>query len=165
MVNQAYPTLNGIEPSWADVAFNFSIPGGSQIDMADIAALKWSRKVDVGEKRGASGGRVMARTTGQSSYEASATLYRSGMETLLSALSDIAPTRGTQSLIALVSFDILVQHTPPNSTDIFQVKIKGCRYLGDSDDMKEGVDPDKIEVTLNPIEIANIIDGFEIVML
>lgn len=165
MVNQAYPTLNDIEPSWADIAVTASVTGGALLDIADIAALKWSRKVEVGEKRGASGGRVMARTTGQASYEASATLYRSGMRSMLKALAAVAPTRGSQQIVSLVSFDILVQHTPPGESEIYQVKIKGCRYLGDSDDMKEGMDPDKIEITLNPIEIANIIDGKEVVML
>ena len=46
-----------------------------------------------------------------------------------------------------------------------QVKIKGCRFLGDSDDMKEGSDADKVNIILNPIEIANIINGQEVVML
>ncbi len=165
MVNQAFPTLNDIEPSWADIAVTATVSGGSLLSIADIASIKWTRKVEVGEKRGASGGRVMARTTGQASYEASATLYRSGMRNLLKALVATAPTRGNQAIVSLVAFDILIQHTPPGESEIYQVKIKGCRYLGDSDDMKEGMDPDKVEVTLNPIEIANIINGQEVVML
>ena len=63
------------------------------------------------------------------------------------------------------AFDIMIQHTPPGETEIYQVKLKGCRYLGDSDDMKEGNEPDKIELTLNPIEIVNIINGKEVVLL
>lgn len=165
MVNQAYPSLNDVEPSWADIAVTFTVTGGSLITMADIKALKWSRKVDVGEKRGASGGRVMARTTGQGSQEASATLYRSGVRNLIKGLVSQAPTRGNQAIISLVSFDILIQHTPPGETEIYQTKIKGCRYLGDSDDMKEGTDADTLELTLNPIEIANIINGQEVVLL
>lgn len=164
-INQAFPTLNDIEPSWADIAVTATVSGGQLIQMADVAALKWSRKVEVGEKRGASGGRVMARTTGQASYEASATFYRSGVRNLIKALMAVAPTRGNQVVISLASFDILVQHSPPGETEIYQVKIKGCRFLGDADDMKEGMDPDKVEVTLNPLEIANIINGKEVVML
>ena len=162
---QAYPTLNDIEPSWADVAFTFTVSGGPLIQMADCAALKWSRKVEVGEKRGTSGGRIMARTVGQGSQEATATLYRGGLRSLLKGLATTAPIRGNQVLISLVSFDIMIQHTPPGATEIFQVKIKGCRYLGDSDDMKEGQDPDKVEITLNPMEIANIINGQEVVLI
>lgn len=164
-INQAYPSLNDIEPSWADIAVTFTINGGALIQMADIAALKWSRKVEVGEKRGASGGRVMARTTGQGSQEASATLYRSGLRNLMKGLMAQAPTRGNQVVISLPAFDILIQHTPPGESEIYQVKIKGCRYLGESDDMKEGMDPDKVEINLNPIEIANIINGKEVVLL
>jgi|ERR1700722_3669806 len=162
---QAYPSLNEIEPSWADIKVTFSVIGGDILRMVDIAGVKWSRKVDVGERRGASGGRVTARTTGQGSQEASATLYRSGYRKLLSSLAGVAPLRGTQAAISLVAFDILVQHTPPNSFDIYTTKIKGCRYLGDSDDMKEGPDADKIEITLNPIEVAELINGQEVVLL
>lgn len=165
MVNQAYPSLNDIEPSWADIATTFTVFEGDLLDMADIAALKWSRKVEVGERRGASGGRVMARTTGQGSQEASATLYRSGLRRLVKSLMSKAPLRGNQRLIGLVAFDILVQHTPPGEVEIYVTKIKGCRYLGDSDDMKEGNEADKVEVTLNPIEIVHIINGEEVVLI
>lgn len=165
MVNQAYPSLNDVEPSWADIGVSATIDGGSLLDMVDIKGIKWGRKVEVGEKRGASGGRVMARTTGQGSQEASMTLYRSGMRKLVKGLIAKAPTRGNQAIISLVSFDIVVQHTPPGESEIYEVHIKGCRYLGDDDDMKEGTDPDTLEVTLNPIEIANIVNGVEVVLL
>lgn len=165
MTNQAYPSLDGVEPSWADIATTFTIGGGALLAMTDIAAIKWSRKVEVGEKRGASGGRVMARTTGQGSQEATATLYRSGMRKLIKGLMAKAPTRGNQVIISGVAYDILIQHTPPGETEIYQVKIKGCRYLGDTDDMKEGTDPDKLEILLNPVEIVNIINGQEVVLL
>lgn len=169
MTNQAYPSLNDIAPSWADIGVNFAVSGGAVLDMADIKSLKWSRKSEVGEQRGASGGRVMARTTGSGSQEASAVLYRSGMRKLIKGLMAQAQTnglvRGNQVIISLVSFDITIQHTPPGETEIYEVHIKGCRYLGDSDDMKEGNDADTIELTLNPIEIANIINGKEVVLL
>lgn len=172
-INQAFPSLNDVEPSWADIKVTAMIsgsPGGplSEVPilrMADIAAIKWGRKVELGEKRGASGGRVMARTTGQGSQEASWTLYRSGMRNLITNLASVAPRRGRQRVIGLVGFTIVVQHTPPGDTGIYTVKIKGCRYTGDDDDMKEGTEPDKIEIALNPIEIANVIDGEEIVLL
>lgn len=165
MVNQAYPSLNDFEPSWADIAITSTISGGLLIPMEAIASLKWSRKVEVGERRGASGGRVMARTTGQGSQEASGTFYRSGMRQLIKGLMAQAPTRGNQVIISLVPFDIQIQHTPPGEVEIYNVLIKGCRYLGDADDMKEGNDADKVELTLNPIEIVNIINGKEVVLL
>lgn len=165
MATQAYPAVNDISPSWADISATFTVDGGEALEMVDFSAIKWSRSVEVGEQRGASGGRVMARTTGAGSQEASATLYRSGLRKLLKALVAMAPTRGNQRLIGLVAFDILIQHTPPGETEIYVTKIKGCRYLGDSDDMQEGTDADKIEITLNPIEVVQIIDGVEVVLI
>jgi len=164
-MNQEYPSINEIAPSWADIRTSFSVIGGDLLEMIDYAGIKHSGKVEVGEQRGASGGRVMARTTGQASYEASATLYRSGLRKLLKALKKQAPSRGNQKMVAVVGFDILIQHTPPGETEIYEVKLKGCRFLGNADDMKEGNEADKIEVTLNPIEIVQIIDGEEIVLL
>lgn len=164
-INQAYPSLNAIEPSWADVAITFTIGGGQLITMADIAAIKWGRKVEVGKKRGASGGRVMARTTGQGDQDCSVTLYRAGHRQLVKGLVAKAPTRGNQAIISLVSFDIMIQYTPPGEPEIYEYKIKGCRYLVDGDDTKEGTDPSKIELTLDPIEIAQIINGVEVVLL
>jgi hypothetical protein len=164
-MNQTYPSLNDIAPSWADVQTTFTIFEGDVLEMEDIAAIKWSRKVEVGEQRGASGGRVKKRTTGSGSQDASATLYRSGLRKLIKSLMAKAPSRGNQKIISLVAFDILIQHTPPGETEIYTTKIKGCRYLGDSDDMKEGNEADKVEVTLNPIEVVQIIDGQEVVLL
>lgn len=164
-INQAYPSLNEITPSWADIVVSAATNGASLIDMSGIAGIKWSRKVEVGKKRGASGGRVMARTTGQGDQECSVTFYRDDLEDFKRNLMQIAPTRGNQRIIGLVAFDINVQQTPPNSIKIFQTLIKGCRYLGDDDDMKEGTDPDKVELTFDPIEIANFIDGVEVVLL
>ena len=165
MTNQAYPSLNGVEPSWADIAVTISATGQTALSMIDIAGLKWSRKVEVGEKRGASGGRIMARTTGQGSQDASGTFYRSGMRKLVKSLMSNAPTRGRQVIISNVAFDIMIQHTPAGESEIYVVKLKGCRYLGEADDMKEGTDADKLDITLNPIEIVNIINGREVVLL
>ncbi len=92
MTNQAYPSLNDVEPSWADIACTFTVYGGSLIDMADFAAIKFDSKVEVGEKRGASGGRVMARTTGSVKHTASADLYRGGHRRLGLRHSDPAHT-------------------------------------------------------------------------
>lgn len=165
MASTAYPALNDFAPSWADISAVFTVSGGDALDMADIAAVSWSNSVEVGEMRGASGGRVMARTIGDVSYEASVTLYRSGWRKLQRALIAQAPTRGNQKLMSLAPFDILIQHTPPGEAEIYVTKIKGCRVLGASDDMAEGNEADKIEVTLSPIEIVQIIDGEEAVLI
>lgn len=165
MAQQEYPTLNDLAPSWADIVTSFTIYGGSLLETTDYSAINWSSSVEVGEKRGASGGRVMARTSGAASHEASATFYRSGFRKLLRALMEKAPVRGNQRLVSLVGFDVLIQHTPVGETEIYQTKIKGCRLLGASASMAEGVDADVLELTLNPIEIVQIIDGVEVALL
>jgi hypothetical protein len=165
MANQLYPSLKDIAPSWADIAVTSTIYDGPLLEMADISAINWSRTVEVGEKRGASGGRVMARTTGSLSQEASMTLYKSGYLRFIGALKDVAPSRGNQKLISLVVFDVMIEYTPPGSDDIFRTKIKGCRLLGDSADAAEGTDASVVELTLSPIEIVNIVDGEEVALI
>lgn len=160
-----YPSLNGIAPSWADIGVTFSVSGGNAIDMADIAGIKWSRSLELGEQRGASGGRLMARTTGSGKQDASMTLYRSGLRKLIKGLMTQGTTRGNQVIIGQVAFDILIQHTPPGETEIYVTKIKGCRYTGDSDDNKEGNAADQIEVTLSPMEVTQVINGKEVVLI
>lgn len=164
-MNQAYPSLKNEEPSWADINVKATVDEGELVEMSDIAAINWSRSVEVGEKRGASGGRVMARTAGQGSCEASVTFYRGGLRKLKKALMAKAPTRGNQVLIGRVSFNITIQYTPLGENEIYEVELKGCRYLGDTDDAAEGADAGQIEVNVNPIEIAETIDGKEVVLV
>ena len=150
---QEYPSLNEIEPSWADIQIAITPYDGAELNMNEIAGINWSRSVEVGERRGTSGGRVMARTTGAVSYE------------LLQALMANAPERGDQLRVGLVGFDIIIQHTPPNSDSVYTTKIKGCRLLGDSSDQSEGTDAQQLEITLNPLEIVELVDDREIALI
>lgn len=165
MANQAYPSINDIAPSWADIQTTWTVSGGTALEMIDYSAIKFSEKVEVGEQMGASGGRVMARTTGAVKYEGSMTLYRSGHRKFMRALAGVAPQRGSQRLVSIPTFEILIQHTPPGETDIYKVKLKGCRYLGSSSDHKEGSDADQLEVTLSILEVVHIVDGLELLPL
>jgi len=165
MPNQDFPSLNDMAPSWADVAVTISVHDGTVVETADIQGVKWSRKVEVGEVRGTSGGRLMKRTRGSASCEASATFYKEGYRKLIKALIAKAPSRGNQRPISTVGFDVTIQYTPIGEAEIYETRIKGCRLLGDSEDGKEGQDANMVEVTLNPIEIVEMIDGEEIVLL
>jgi len=165
MANQEYPILNGVAPSWADISVRISPNGGQLIEMVDIAAINTSRAVEVGLQRGASGGRVLNRTTGQGSQEASITLYQSGAKQLYRALMQLAPVRGNQRVISLVQFQIHQQWTPLGSAEIYERIIKGCRVIGDTLNAAEGTDAQQIEVPLSVLEIADIIDGQEVVLL
>ncbi len=158
-VNQAFPNVNGDICSWADIGVSVNVPGGSEFEPFDLEGIKWSDKVEVGEQRGMSGGRVMGTTAGSLSTEASMTIARSGAIQLIMALEAAAlsipgAVRGNRVRIAGVRFDILIQHTPLGTERIFVAKLSGCRFLGRSHDLKQGNEADMVEITLNPIEIA-----------
>ncbi len=158
MPNQDFPSVQELECSWADIACTFNVPGGANVPLVDLEAIKWSRKVDVGETRGTSGGRVMKRTAGSETVEASASMTRSGVAQLVEALEVAAEAagtvRGNEVIISGVGFDILIQYTPLGASRIYTAKLSGCRFLGDADDAKQGNDASMIELTLNPIKIA-----------
>lgn len=165
MPSQAYATVNGDACSWADISVDMALNGAQNVNLADAQSVKWKRDVEVGEKRGTSGGRVTAQTAGSLKQEASIVLYRSGIIDLITALAAVAPKRGNQAIISAVRFTLVIQHTPLGDTRVYTTRLKGCRYLGDADDMKEGTDADVLELTLNPIEIVNVLaDGTEVVL-
>ncbi len=161
----SYPLVNDIAPSWADIILKATPDGGPLLEIEDFAAISSGRSVEVGEQRGASGGRVMRRTTGAVSYEASITFYRTGYQKFLRELAKLAQSRGNQKRISLVHFGVQIQHTPLGSEEIFDRRWKGCRVLGDTHDGSEGVEADKIEVPISVIEIVDMIDGEEVVLL
>lgn len=146
-MSDAYPTLNDVEPSWADIRLSFPVYGGQTIVTDDIKSVKWSDKVDMGLTRGTSGGRKKKRTTGQYDCDATVTFYKSGWKKIRLGLA------AKNKKISLVGFDIMIQHTPPGSTEIFNVKIAGCRVAGRSSDTSEGADPDTTEIPVNPMLI------------
>jgi len=151
MTQQSYPSLNDIEPSWADIALTLPIAGGASVSTEDFAAVKWSDKVDVGIVRGASGGRKKRRTTGQYDCDASITFYSSGWTLFQAALAAV------NEKISLVVFDALIQYTPPGATTIKKVKLVGCRVVGRGEDASEGTDAIKNEVPLSVMRIE--VDG------
>jgi hypothetical protein len=164
-INNEFPVLDGIAPSWADIIVRATPAGAPLIEMKEIKSISTGTTVEIGEQRGASGGRVIKRTTGSKSDEASSTLYRGGYQNLIRNLAAIAPKRGNQRIVSLVHFGIQVQHTPPGSVEIFEYRIKGCRLLGRTLASEEGNEADTVDVTLNPLEIADMIDGVEVVFL
>jgi hypothetical protein len=159
-----FPVLDGIAPSYADINVRISPTGSNLIEMGDIAAISTGWTVEVGEQR--EGGRVIKRTRGSVSYEASMTLYASGFQKLLRGLLDAAPSNAkSQKLLSLAHFLVHVVWTPPGSTDLLEYKIKGCRILGRTIDSSEGNDAQQVEVPLSPIEIVDVIDGVEVIAL
>jgi hypothetical protein len=165
MPNNEFPILDGVAPSWADIIVRATPAGGALIEMKDIAAINTGTSLEVGEQEGASGGRVIRRTTGKAAQEASITFYRSGYQRMLRALMQLAPSRGNQRLISLVHFGVQIQHTPPGDVEIYEYRLKGCRLLGRTMNSAQGTDAQQVEVPLSVIEIADMIDGVEVVMI
>lgn len=169
MVNQLYPVIDDIDPSWADIVVKASPDGAPLIDMNDIASITGSSTVTVGTRKGASGGRVLGRTTGEKSDEFSWTLYRTGFSKLIEALVPIAVSRGfvrgDEVLVGLVPFGVHVQHTPPGSVKIHEYICEGARLLAWNMDHAEGPDPDQVEVPLSIMNFAHLIGGRKVVLL
>lgn len=165
MPTQDFPTLQGDAPSWADIETTFSVYEGKVLDMADLAGVKWGRKVEIGEQRG-TGGRLRARTGGRPSYEGSMTIYRSAYLAFMRALMEKAPTDAAgRKRVGKVAFDILIQFTPEGTDDVHIVNMKGCRLMEDGEDSKDSADPNQIECALHVMEIVNIIDGVEVLLV
>lgn len=168
MANQSYASLIDFASSWANIGIAITPYGSTTLDTSDISSISHSGTVEVGEQKGSSGGRVMSTTTGSVKYEGSITFYRSGLRKMLEALVEAAPDyakRGNQVRISLVKFDLDIQHSPPGVVQPFHTRMKGCRLLGYSDDMTEGDDADMIELPLHVLEVANILNGQEVVLL
>lgn len=165
-LNNEFPLVDGFTPSWSDIVIKATPQGGSLVEVKDIKSIDTNTTLEIGEQRGASGGRVIKRTTGSTTHEASLVLFYPGYVQLMRALAALAPTpRGSQKAVSLVNFDIQVQFTPPGSDEVFEFLVRGCRYAGRKISPAEGTDPQEVEVALKVIEIVDMIDGEEIVML
>lgn len=157
---QEFPLLDGVEPSWADVAIRFSVHEGAVVETADIAGLDVSDSLDIGAVRG-TGPKKRKRTTGQEDNEGTLKLYRSGYLKLMRALMAKAPTRNGVKQVGLVPFDIIWQHTPPGASEIYQRNVLGCRLAGRSFSGAEGADADQVELPLSIMDVIDVIDGEE----
>lgn len=160
---QAFPSVNGVESSFAEIAIGLDISGGSSFTGLDISGVKFDSKVSPGMRK--KGGRPAARTRGDIDYTASLILSRKSMQLLKEGLGVTAPQNGNQRLISLVEFQIQVLHTPIGSTDVFESLIKRCRLVGEAHDYKEGADSDMVECDLSVMQIAEKINNVEYVLL
>ena len=155
---ESYPTLNGEAQSWTNIRVAITPYDGTELDAADLSDISWSGTIEVGEQR-MTGGRLKARTAGMPKCEAKATFYADGYDRLIDALAKVAIAKGFVNAagaarIALVKFDVLIMHTPIDQSTIKSVLLEGCRLLTDSASMSEGTDADKLEVSLNPVEVT-----------
>lgn len=160
------PVLNGVAPSWSETRCSAHVDGGASIDIAvDWKAINWESKVERGEQRGASGGRILKRTTGQVSNTADAELYASGFRELVAALAAVAPKDSSgRPQVSKVSFDLQIQHAMSDS-DIYETQLRGCRLDKFGGKLAEGVEANMVSIDLNPIQIIEKVNGQEVVLL
>jgi hypothetical protein len=165
--NDKYPSKDGVACSWADIQVSVSATGAELLTLEDIKAINTGSSVEVGEQR--AGGRVMKRTTGARSDEASLTLYASGFQKLLrnlkTAAESLGYTRGAQVVISPVKFDLQFQYSLIGDEEIYECRIKGARYMGRTRNDSEGTDPSEVEVTLSVLEVVDVVDGTEVIAL
>lgn len=164
-VNQSYPLLDELAPSWADVSMTIKGSSTPILKTEDFKSLSTGTTVEIGKLRGASGGRVRRRTTGSVDHDASITLYRQGWQALLRNLGPAMLTRGNQRVYGLIHFSIQFLWTPPDGIEIFETRVKGARMLGRTLASAEGTDPDELELPISPGDIVDVIDGIEYVAL
>lgn len=159
-----YPAYNSVTPSWADISFKLSSTGIALFEMRDIAAIDLDPTVELGEQRG-TGGRLMARTAGQSKYAGRIAFYLTGYQKALRSLKAVAPLKAGQRQVGLVHFNIQVAHTPVGDTEIYQRVGRGCRLIGAPKKSKEGTDAEQVECALSVAQIVDIIDGEEVILV
>lgn len=164
-VQEDFPVFDGIAPSWADVEITAKAGSGPLLPIKEIKEINTGTAVTFGEQVGASGGRVMKRTTGSQKLTASMTLYRSGYQKFQRALVPFAQRRGRQVLLATAHWNCTYQLTPFNDPEIYETQLTGCKFAGRDINGKEGDEPDTVAVPISVGQIADIVDGLELVML
>jgi hypothetical protein len=164
-LNQDFPILDGIAPSWADISINFKGANSPKLEMKDIASIESVASIEVGELRGASGGKVIRTTTGASKYEGKLGLYQSGFLGLLDNLSGSMQRRGELYVYGTVFFDIQQFWTPFGTDEIFEKQINGCRILGDTLASAEGTDAQQVDVPMKVGQVIYVFRGKKYVIL
>ena len=164
MASQSFNTFNGIAPSWIDIETTLSVIGGGILETDDYSDISLASTVEIGEQRGASGGRLRKRTTGAVNEEASITYYASGWEQKKRALVQAAPIVAGQRQLRTVAWNMLIQFSVPGDSELYIVEIRGCRIAGRSWTFTEGTDPNKVEVPISVAQIVEFVDGEEVVL-
>lgn len=166
---QDFTVYNNEPLSWGNAAFSVLPYDGPIQDKLDLKEISDSTKVETGLQLGP-GGIPVGETRGKPTYEAKATFYRSGWNTLRRTLIAVAKAkgyyRGNKIQISRVKFDLLIQYTPEDGTEVSEKVYKACRIKSDVNSAaSESVDPLTVEVDLNPLQIVDYVDGEEVVLL
>ena len=160
------PSLNSVTPSWTEIEATANINGGVALTLSGLKSIDWESAVARGEQRGASGGRVMKRTSGAKTDTASCEMYQGDLRDLQRQLLAVAPRDSAgRPMLSKVSFDIVIKHSVDTDADIFVTKLLGCHLDKLSGKHAEGTDANVVALDLNPIEIVEVIDAQDTVLL
>ena len=163
-------TINGRAVSWSEIKITANVQGGFSMPQIDVKAINYETKIDIGEQRGASGGRVMKRTTGAASNSGSATFYRDGLRDLKKVIAPVALAAGFvnsegHAQLSLVKFDLVVVHDWADDPEIHQMDLIACQLFKDGGKFEEGTDAETVDVDLNPLRIIETVAGIKTVLL
>lgn len=162
MAEQSYPTLQGEAQSWANIEVKATMYDGPSIDLSDIAGLDWDNAAERGTQW-STDGTIKAFTRGRATPSGKISFYADGCLAFLEKLMDIAIAKGFvengEAKYGMVSFDILIQHTPLGSTGIRKVELIGCQLAKDAASYSEGTDADKNDLELSVKRVTREING------
>ena len=158
-----YPIFNGVAASWADIQVRFAGVGITQMEAGDIKSINVSDDLEHGWQK--EGGVPINRTAGEVTSSVSVVFYASGYQKFLESLISAAPLHRGQRRLTFAVFDINQLWTPFGATKILERRIKGCRVIGRHNDSAEGVDATEFEVPLSTMQIADVVNGVEVVLL
>jgi hypothetical protein len=68
-------------------------------------------------------------------------------------------------MISLVHFNLIWQYSVLGDVEIYERRMKGCRWMGDTMNDTEGSDPQEVEVPLSVMQVVDVIDGLEVVLV
>jgi len=164
-------TLDGRAVSWSEIAVTANFRGATSLPLIGVKSIKADSKVDRGEKRGASGGRVVARTTGSLTNSGSATFYASELDNLKAILAAAAAEAGFFNgdghvQLSRIGFDITITHDwADDPTGMYVREYLGCHLDSESVNDAEGNEAKTIDVDINPLQVVAVINGVRTVLL
>jgi len=170
----AFPDLEevfGRAVSWAELKGTINVGGGISMPTIDIKAINHEAKVERGEQRGAGGGNVKKRTTGQGSQSGSATFYRSGMRALKRELKNAAVKANYRNSdgayqLSKVTWDwVITLSWDDDPLGIYIFKLIDCHLDSDTSKHEEGNEAETVEANINPRRVVEVIDGVDTVLL
>ena len=119
------PLINGVMPSWATIVVNIA-----GVPVIGVTAIGYEDSQEIDNVYGA-GQRPVGRGYGRINSKGSITLLRDEIEALRAA----SPTGRLQDL---APFNIMVSFIPVGGSLMANHNIKGCQFLNDGVEAKEG---------------------------